>query len=89
LSFGATSGTPEAEACARHGGPHSKFGFIAEFRESLLPDRAGRLSQPRENQGDADLTDHPDSTDRSSIGSGLCPTSREEVFNNSTPIALG
>src|SRR6478752_4086807 len=62
----------------------AKIGFIAEFRESRLVDVASR----EQNQGDTDLTDQTDSTDRYSVGSAPCPTSRE-VFDNSTPIAFG
>jgi len=39
-------------------------------------------------KGDTDLTDRTDSTDRSSVGSAPCPTSREEVFDNSTLIGF-
>jgi hypothetical protein len=47
------------------------------------------VASREQNQGDTDLTDQTDSTDRSSVGSAPCPTSREEVFDNSTPIAFG
>jgi hypothetical protein len=54
-----------------------------------VADGAGRLSQPRDEQGDTDLTDLTDSTDRSSVGSAPCPTSPDDVFDDGTPIAFG
>jgi hypothetical protein len=63
---------------------------MGSSQNSRLSDVAGRLSQRRaKNQGDTDLTDETDFTDRSSVGSAPCATSREEVFDNSTPIAFG
>src|SRR6478672_11810469 len=68
---------------------HTKNGFIAEFREAACPTSRDVCRSREQNQGDTDLTDETDSTDRSSVGSAPCATSREEVFDNSTPIAFG
>jgi len=67
----------------------AKRRFIAEFQEAACPTSRDVCRSREQNQGDTDLTDETDSTDRSSVGSAPCATSREEVFDNSTPIAFG
>jgi len=62
----------------------------AEFRESLLPGVAGRLSQQRaKNQGDTDLTDETDSTDRYSVGSAPAQRAAKRSLTTAHPSRSG